>query len=96
VNYLKFGINVDQTTVAKYMTRKQRAPSPGRKTFLCNHAGGIIAGDMFVVPTALRLLVLLHARRESPNGSHVDLALRRFSTVVDKIVCGQRFVELRY
>ena len=52
---LKLGINVDQTTVSKYMARKQRAPSPGRKTFLRNHVGGIIAGDVLVV-VSFRLL----------------------------------------
>jgi hypothetical protein len=47
---LKLGINVGQTTVAKYMARKRRPPSPGWKTFLRNHADGIVAMDMFVVP----------------------------------------------
>ena len=66
---LKLGINVGRTIVAKYMARKQRAPSPGWKTFLRNHAGGIIAGDMFVA-VSFRLLygflILQHARRELP------------------------------
>ena len=48
---LKLGINVGQTTVAKYMATKRRPPSQGWKTFLRNHADGIVAMDMFVVPT---------------------------------------------
>jgi hypothetical protein len=65
---LKLGIDVGQTTVAKYMARKRRPPSQGWKTFLRNHADGIAAMDMFVVPTAsfrllFGLLILRHARR---------------------------------
>jgi hypothetical protein len=48
---LKLGIDVGQTTVAKYMARRRRPPSQGWKTFLRNHADGIASIDMFVVPT---------------------------------------------
>ena len=48
---LKLGINVGQTTVAKYMARGRRPPSQGWKTFLRNHADGIASMDLFVVPT---------------------------------------------
>jgi transposase InsO family protein len=67
---LKLGIDVGQTTVAKYMAKtRRRPPSQGWKTFLVNHADGIAAMDLFVVPTfSFRLLfgflILLHARRE--------------------------------
>src|SRR5207342_216721 len=66
---LKLGIDVGQTTVAKYMARGRRPPSPGWKTFLDNHADGIASMDLFVVPTiSFRLLygflVLRHSRRE--------------------------------
>jgi hypothetical protein len=66
---LKLGIDVGQTTVAKYMSKRRRPPSQGWKTFLRNHADAIVAIDMFVVPTiSFRLLygflVLRHARRE--------------------------------
>ena len=66
---LKLGIDVGQTTVAKYMAKTTRPPSQGWKTFLVNHADGIAAMDLFVVPTiSFRLLygflILLHARRE--------------------------------
>jgi hypothetical protein len=54
---LKLGIEVGQTTVAKYMAKGRRSPSQGWKTFLRNHADGIAAMDLFVVPTiSFRLL----------------------------------------
>jgi hypothetical protein len=53
----QLGIDVGQTTVAKYMVRKRRPPSQGWKTFLRNHADGIASMDLFVVPTiSFRLL----------------------------------------
>jgi hypothetical protein len=66
---LKLGIEVGQTTVAKYMARKRQPPSQGWKTFLYNHADGIASMDLFVVPTlSFRLLygflILRHSRRE--------------------------------
>jgi hypothetical protein len=48
-DWFKLGINVGQTTVAKHMATKRRPPSQGLKTFLRNHADGIVAMDMFVV-----------------------------------------------
>ena len=48
---LKLGIDVGQTSVAKYMARHRRPPSQGWKTFLRNHADGIASMDLFVVPT---------------------------------------------
>src|SRR5215813_5683938 len=57
---LKLGIEVGQTTVAKYMASRRRPPSQGWKTFLRNHADGIASIDMFVVPTiSFRLLYAL-------------------------------------
>jgi hypothetical protein len=66
---LKLGIDVGQTTVAKYMARRRRPPSQGWKIFLRNHADGIASMDLFVVPTiSFRLLygflILQHSRRE--------------------------------
>ena len=66
---LKLGIEVGQTTVAKYMVRGRRPPSQGWKTFLRNHADGVASMDLFVVPTiSFRLLygflILHHGRRE--------------------------------
>ena len=38
---LMLGIDIGQTTVAKYIVRPRRPPSQGWKTFLRNHADGI-------------------------------------------------------
>ena len=66
---LKLGIDVGQTTVAKYMARRRQPPSQGWKTFLRNHADGIASMDLFLIPTiSFRLLygflILRHSRRE--------------------------------
>ena len=54
---LKLGIDIGQTSVAKYMAKRRGPPSQGWKTFLNNHADGIAAMDLFVVPTiSFRLL----------------------------------------
>jgi transposase InsO family protein len=54
---LKLGIDIGQTSVAKYMARRRGPPSQGWRTFLRNHADGMAAIDLFVVPTAsFRLL----------------------------------------
>src|SRR3982751_4459952 len=65
---LKLGIDIGQTSVAKYMTRRRAPPSQGWKTFLRNHADGIAAMDLFVVPTIsfrllYGLLIMGHGRR---------------------------------
>jgi transposase InsO family protein len=66
---LKLGIDAGQTSVAKYMARRRGPPSQGWKTFLRNHAGGIAAMDLFVVPTIsfrllYGLLIMGHGRRQ--------------------------------
>src|SRR5271170_6715990 len=48
---LKLGIEIAQSTVAKYIVRRRGPPSQGWKTFLRNHSPHIAAIDMFVVPT---------------------------------------------
>jgi len=65
---LKLGIDVAQSTVAKYMAKSGRGRSQTWKTFLQNHAAGIAAMDFLIVPTIgfklLFVLVLLrHQRR---------------------------------
>ena len=65
---LKIGIDVGQTSVAKYMARRRGPPSQGWKTFVLNHADGIAAMDLFVVPTVsfqllYGLLIMGHSRR---------------------------------
>jgi transposase InsO family protein len=64
----KLGIDIGQTSVAKYMARRRGPPSQGWKTFLRNHADGIAAMDLFVVPTIsfrllYGLLIMGHGRR---------------------------------
>ena len=66
---LKLGIDVGQTAVAKYMTRWRKPSSQGWNTFLRNHADGIVAMDLFVVPTNsfklfYGLVVMSHDRRK--------------------------------
>src|SRR5216684_8169315 len=48
---LKLGIEVAQSSVAKYMVKRRVPPSQGWRTFLRNHAPDITAMDLFVVPT---------------------------------------------
>jgi hypothetical protein len=65
---LKLGIEVAQSTVAKYMAKRRPGSGQTWKTFLRNHASGIGAVDFLVVPTInFRLLfvlvILRHERR---------------------------------
>ena len=75
---LKLGIEVAQSTVARYMA-KRRPGGSGQtwKTFLRNHAAGIAAMDFLVVPTIhfrlLSVLVILrHDRRRLISLSVTD------------------------
>jgi len=66
---LKLGIEISQATVAKYMLRRPRTPSPTWRSFLSNEALGIAAIEIFIVPSAtfrLRfvMLILAHDRRK--------------------------------
>jgi transposase InsO family protein len=65
---LMLGIEVAQSTVARYMTKRHGPPSQGWKTFLRNHSDGIAPLDLFVVRTIsfnllYGLVILRHARR---------------------------------
>jgi transposase InsO family protein len=65
---LKLGIEVAQSTVAKYMAKSGRGRSQTWKTFLRNHAAGIAAMDFLVVPAVgfkllFVLVILRHQRR---------------------------------
>jgi hypothetical protein len=65
---LKLGIEVAQSTVAKYMAKSGRGGSQTWKTFLHNHAAGIGAMDFLIVPTVgfkllFVLVILRHERR---------------------------------
>jgi len=65
---LKLGIEVSQTTVAKYMVRQPKPPSQSWRAFLDNHIKQLVSIDFFVVPTInfklmFVFLVLAHERR---------------------------------
>jgi hypothetical protein len=76
---LKLGIDVGQTTVAKYMPQYRRPPSQGWKTFITNHADGIASIDLMVVPTVtFRLLyALVILRHETCYPSALPLIRQR-------------------
>jgi hypothetical protein len=75
---LKLGIEVAQSTVAKYMAKRRRLGSGQTwQTFLRNHVAGIGAMDFLVVPTInFRLLfvlvILRHERRRLISLSVTD------------------------
>src|SRR5688572_9751438 len=80
---LKLGIEVAQSTVAKYMARSGRGRPQTWKTFLHNRAAAIGAMDFLMVPTVgfrqlLVLAILRHERRRlaprmdaAPGGSSI-------------------------
>jgi transposase InsO family protein len=63
------GIQISESTVAKYMIRHRKPPSQTWRTFLDNHVSDLVSVDFFTVPTAtFRILyvfvILRHDRRE--------------------------------
>jgi putative transposase len=57
---LKLGIQISQATVARYMARRPKMPSPSWRSFLRNHIDGIASIDLFVVASAsFRLLYVV-------------------------------------
>ena len=74
---LKLGIEIGQTSVAKYMARRRAPPSQGWNTFLRNHADGIAAMDLFVVPTIFfrrlfGLLIMGHGWSDRASDGRMD------------------------
>jgi len=66
---LKLGIENSQATVAKYMIRLRKPPSPTWRAFLDNHVRDLASIDFFTVPTAtfrvlFVFLVFAHSRRQ--------------------------------
>ena len=64
----KLSIGVGQTSVAKYIVRKQKPPSQSWRIFLENHVKTMVSIDFFTVPTIrfqvlYVFLVLAHDRR---------------------------------
>ena len=65
---MKLGIDIAQTTVAKYMIRHRKPSSPSWRSFLDNHLKSLVSIDFFTVPTVrfrilFVFLVLCHERR---------------------------------
>ena len=65
---LKLGIEISETSVAKYMPRHRQPPSQTWRTFLDNHVKNLVSVDFFTVPTIrfqvlYVFLVLAHDRR---------------------------------
>jgi hypothetical protein len=48
---LKLGIEISETSVAKYMVRHREPPSQTLRTFLDNHIKNLVSVDFFSVPT---------------------------------------------
>jgi hypothetical protein len=61
---LKLGVDVGQTSVAKYMARDGRGPLQGWRTFLWNHADGIASMG----------LESARASDSAPDGADVPIA----------------------
>ena len=64
----RLGIEVAVSTIARYMVRQRKPPSPSWRAFLENHVKDLVAIDFFTVPTAtfgvlFGFLVLAHDRR---------------------------------
>ena len=65
---LKLGFNIAESSVSKYMVRRNKVPSQNWRTFLENHAQQLVSIDFFTVPTIrfqvlYVFLVLAHDRR---------------------------------
>jgi len=65
---LKLGFNIAESSVGKYMVRRNKVPSQNWRTFLENHAQQLVSIDFFTVPTIrfqvlYVFLVLAHDRR---------------------------------
>jgi len=64
----KLGIEIATSTVARYMVKQRKPPSPSWRAFLDIHVKDLVAIDFFTVPTAtfgvlFGFLVLAHDRR---------------------------------
>src|SRR3974377_19483 len=67
-NYSNSAFNIAESSVSKYMVRRNKPPSQSCRTFLENHAPQLVSIDFFTVPTIhfqvlYVFLVLAHDRR---------------------------------
>jgi len=56
----KIGIELAPSTVARYMSRRRKPPSPTWRTFLRNHVREIGAVDLFIVPIVRKRMPRAH------------------------------------
>jgi len=97
----KLGIEIAETTVAKYLGRRPSSPSPTWRTFLRTHLSQCASMDFFTVPTAtfrvlFVLVVLSHDRRHivhvnvtdhRPPHGRGSRSAKRFQTKPRRRIC---------
>ena len=66
---LRLGIEVAQSTVAKYMAKSGRGRSQTWKTFLHNHAAGIAAMDFLIVPDSWLQVAIRVGHSQAPTAA---------------------------
>jgi hypothetical protein len=76
----KLGINVSETTVAKYMVRHRPPPSQTWRTFLSNHVKELVSADFFIVPTATFRLLFVFVMLSHDRRRPVHFAVTRHPT----------------
>ncbi len=98
---LKLGIEISETSVAKYMVRQRKPPSQTWRTFLDNHVQNLVSIDFFTVPT-IRFQVLyvflvlamtgagwstlMSPRTPRRNGRHSNCA-KHFRSIKPRAIC---------
>ena len=96
---LKLGIEVAQSTVAKYMTKRRPGSGQTWKTFLRNHVAGIGAMDFLVVPTInFRLLfvlvILRHAILSHLSADTMPMRVKREEVSIMPVIrCASQWVR---
>jgi hypothetical protein len=73
---LKLGFAVSQSTVGKYVARKNGPPGQSWSTFVRNHAPQIAAMDLFVVPT-IGFELLFHNETRTHRSLNKDAPITR-------------------
>src|SRR6516165_7795637 len=76
----KLGIQVSETTVAKYMMRHPNPPFQTWRTFLTNHIKDLVSADCFVVPTATFRLLFVFVTLSHDRRRRVHFAVTRYPT----------------
>ncbi|MGJ0506078.1 MAG: hypothetical protein ACR652_02885 [Methylocystis sp.] len=79
---LKLGVDIGQTSVAKYMAKRRRPPSQGWKTFVAQPRNGIASMDLFVVPTGIPHRDISFATATAPLARSSNVAFARSAFVI--------------